>query len=113
MLQLLAQVHNSYRIKKDILEGSKSPIPKPKDVQPRQVQSIGYFADTLEEATVSAAYTIAEAENKSFVVAEAVKESERVSRMSEDADSMLQLALEIFDRSKTGNPHLDVLGLYE
>ncbi|XP_027175881.1 single myb histone 4-like [Coffea eugenioides] len=98
----LEKVQNSYRIKKDLLEGSKTPVPKPRDVQPRQAQSIGYLADTVEEATVSAAYTIAEAENKSFVVAEAVKESERVSRMSEDAESMLQLAHEIFDRSSHG-----------
>ncbi|CDP03136.1 unnamed protein product [Coffea canephora] len=98
----LEKVQNSYRIKKDLLEGSKTPVPKPRDVQPRQAQSIGHLADTVEEATVSAAYTIAEAENKSFVVAEAVKESERVSRMSEDAESMLQLAHEIFDRSSHG-----------
>lgn len=98
----MAQVQNSYRINKDILQGSITRVPKLKDVQLGQAQNIGYLADTVEEATVSAAYTIAEAENKSFVVAEAVKESERVLRLSEDADSMLQLAREILDRSKSG-----------
>ncbi|KAL3532647.1 hypothetical protein ACH5RR_006168 [Cinchona calisaya] len=98
----LEKVQNNYRIKKDILQGSKTAVPKPKDVQPRQAQNIGYLADTIEEATVNAAYIIAEAENKSFIVAEAVKESERVLRLTEDADSMLQLANEIFDRSLHG-----------
>ncbi|KAL3535583.1 hypothetical protein ACH5RR_004044 [Cinchona calisaya] len=98
----LEKVQNSYRIKKDILEVPKSSVPKPNDVQPRQGLSIGYLAGTVGEATVSSAHTIAEAENKSYAVAEAVKELERISRMCEDADSMLQLAHEIFDRSSHG-----------
>lgn len=54
----------------------------------------------MEEAAVAAAYRIAEAENKSFVAAEAVKEAERVSKMAEDTDSLLQLAKEIFEKCK-------------
>lgn len=48
---------------------------------------------------MSAAYKIAEAENKSFVAAEAVKEAERVSTMAEDMESLLQFATDCFDQS--------------
>lgn len=57
--------------------------------------------ETVEEAAVAAAYKIAEAENKSFVAAEAVKESERVSQMFEDTNSVLQLAEEFLKKCNT------------
>lgn len=76
------------------------PAPKQNDVQLTQLQSsadvIPY--ETVEEAAVAAAYKIAEAENKSFVAAEAVKESERVSQMFEDTNSVLQLAEEFLKK---------------
>lgn len=56
--------------------------------------------DASEDAAVAAAYRVAEAENKSFVAAEAVKEAERVSKMAEDTELFLQLAKEIFDKCK-------------
>lgn len=56
--------------------------------------------ETLEEAAASAAYKIADAENKSFVAAEAVKEAERVTKMAEDVDLLLQLVDEIYDQCK-------------
>ncbi|KAK6126787.1 hypothetical protein DH2020_039476 [Rehmannia glutinosa] len=71
-----------------------------KDSRPRPVQSNGFLGDTVEEAAVSAAYKIAEAENKSFVAAEAVKEAERVSNMAEDMESLLQFASDCFDQKK-------------
>lgn len=70
-----------------------------RDAQARQVQSIGYLGNTVDEAAVSAAYRIAEAENKSFVAAEAVKEAERVAKMAEDMESFLQFATHCFDQS--------------
>lgn len=78
----------------------KTPTTKQNSL-PRQAQSIGYLGDTVEDAAVSAAYRIAEAENKSFVAAEAVKEAERVSRMAEEMDSLLQFAADIFDQSNS------------
>lgn len=54
---------------------------------------------------MTAAYKIAEAEAKSFLASEAVKEAERISRIAEETDSMLQLAKEIFEQCK-GNPLL-------
>lgn len=97
----LEKVQNCYRIKKDILLGSKAPTPKPKEIRPRPLQT-SYLGDTVQEAAVAAAYKIAEAENKSFVAAEAVKEAERISKMAEDTDSLLQLAQEIFDKCSRG-----------
>ncbi|XAR67139.1 hypothetical protein NMG60_11013587 [Bertholletia excelsa] len=98
----LEKVQNCYRIKRDILLGAKTPAPKPKDVRPKQPQTTNYLGDTIEEAAVTAAYKVAEAENKSFVAAEAVKEAERVARMAEDTDILLQLASEIFEKCSRG-----------
>ncbi|KAI3443609.1 hypothetical protein Pfo_000274 [Paulownia fortunei] len=98
----LEKVQNCYKIKKDALLDTKSPTARQKDSQPRPVQSIGYLGDTVEEAAVCAAYKIAEAENKSFVAAESVKEAERVSSMAEDMESLLQFAIDCFDQSARG-----------
>ncbi|KAK9948010.1 hypothetical protein M0R45_003601 [Rubus argutus] len=80
------------------------PAPKQNDVQPTQLQSPGDVIpyESVEEAAVAAAYKIAEAENKSFVAAEAVKESERVSQMFEDTNSVLQLAEEFLKKCLQG-----------
>lgn len=96
------QVQHFYKIKNSSPSGTKIPTPKQKSIQPRPLQSIGCInsGDTMEEAAVAAAYRIAEAENKSFVASEAVKEAERVSKMAEDTDSLLQLAKEIFEKCK-------------
>ncbi|XP_057768245.1 telomere repeat-binding factor 4-like isoform X2 [Salvia miltiorrhiza] len=99
----LEKVQNCYRIKNKAQLDTRIPITRPKELQPpRQVQSIGYLGNTVEEAAVSAAYKIAEAENKSFVAAEAVKEAERVSMMAEDMESLLQFASDCFDQSARG-----------
>ena len=90
------QVHNCYKIRNDKTFGMKTPSPKQKGA--KQLQNSGHITcDAVEEASVTAAYLIAEAENKSFVAAEAVKEAERVSKMAEDMNSLLQLAKEIFE----------------
>nr|GMC92593.1 telomere repeat-binding factor 4-like [Ipomoea batatas] len=93
----LEKIQNCFRIKKELL-GS----PKQKESWSRHNQNHNqktcYLGNTVEEAAVSAAYRIAEAENKSFVAAEAVKEAERVSRMAEDSNVLLQLAKEIFEK---------------
>ncbi|KAG6431680.1 hypothetical protein SASPL_109762 [Salvia splendens] len=74
----LEKVNNYYKIKNSAALDTKppapAPVPRQRDVQPRPIQSIGNLADTVEEAAASAAYKIAEAENKSFVAAESVKE---------------------------------------
>ncbi|KAI6681995.1 hypothetical protein NL676_035876 [Syzygium grande] len=96
----LEKVQNCFKIKEITSFGTKTPAPKEQDVRPRQLQPVvnTNFGETVDEAAVAAAYKIAEAENKSFVAAEAVKEAERVSKMAEDADAMLQLALGILEK---------------
>ena len=68
------------------------------------IQSIGCPVDTVEEAAASAAYQIAVAENKSFVAVESVKEWERVDRMAQDNESILQFATDCLNQSKLSNP---------
>ncbi|KAI3524754.1 hypothetical protein L1887_03418 [Cichorium endivia] len=98
----LEKVQNCYRLRREVANGTKAPVMKPKEIRPRISQVNSYLGGTLEEAAVSAAYKVAEAENKSFVAAEAVKEAERVSKMAEEAEAFLQLAKEIYDRCSRG-----------
>lgn len=55
-------------------------------------------SETVDDAANAAAYRVADAENKAYMAAEAVKEAERISKMAEDTDSMLQLVKEIYER---------------
>ncbi|XP_057978503.1 telomere repeat-binding factor 4-like isoform X2 [Malania oleifera] len=100
----LEKVQNCFKMKSDILSGTKTPTPKQKDARPQQLQNTGLVVsrETLEEAAITAAYRIADAENKSFVAAEAVKEAERVSRLAEDADSLLELMKDIYEHCSEG-----------
>ncbi|XP_071706336.1 telomere repeat-binding factor 4 [Rutidosis leptorrhynchoides] len=100
----LEKVQNCYRLRKELENGSKGPIPKAKEIGPRifAVNNSQHVGETLQEAAVTAAYKVAEAENKSFVAAEAVKEAERVSRMAEEAEAFLHLAQQIYDRCSRG-----------
>ncbi|PNS93025.1 hypothetical protein POPTR_018G066300v4 [Populus trichocarpa] len=100
----LEKVQNFYKIKKASSFGTKTPTPKQKEVRPKPEQNTGLInsGDTVAEAADDAAYMVAEAENKSFVATEAVKESERVSKMAEDANSLLQLANEILEKCLRG-----------
>uniref|UniRef100_A0A2N9HFV7 MYB transcription factor n=1 Tax=Fagus sylvatica TaxID=28930 RepID=A0A2N9HFV7_FAGSY len=107
ILSFIELVHNNcYIMKSDASPGTKTPTPKQDILQPKPLQSISYVTvttgDTVEAAAETAAYKIAEAENKAFVAAEAVKEAERISKMAEDTDSFLQLAKEIFEKCSRG-----------
>ncbi|KAL6495936.1 hypothetical protein OROGR_030499 [Orobanche gracilis] len=96
----LEKVQKRYKIKSDA-SGTNTSTPKQKDVRSKSLPNcrLTISADTqLEEAAKTAAHKIAEAENKAFVAAEAVKESERVSRMAEDADALLLQLKEIFEQ---------------
>ncbi|KAL5728710.1 hypothetical protein ACHQM5_001760 [Ranunculus cassubicifolius] len=62
---------------------------------------IDSLASEIEEAAKTAAYMIADAENKAFLASKAVEEAERVAKEAE-SDSMLQLAIEIFQRCSRG-----------
>ncbi|KAI3523064.1 hypothetical protein L1887_01120 [Cichorium endivia] len=67
-----AIVQNCYRLRREVANGTKALILKPKEIRPRISQVNSYLGGTLEEAAVSAAYKVSEAENKSFVAVEAV-----------------------------------------
>ncbi|XP_059638449.1 single myb histone 4-like isoform X2 [Cornus florida] len=101
----LEKVRNCYKIKKDAALGAKTPIPKQKDIRPKlsHISGVIICSETVQEAATTAAYKIADAENKSFVAAEAVKEAERVSRMAEDTESLLQLVKEIYGQCSQGD----------
>ncbi|KAM7476063.1 hypothetical protein LguiB_023306 [Lonicera macranthoides] len=94
----LEKIKNCYKIT-DTGLGTKTPSPKQKDVRPRPSQhsSIIIPSQTIEDVALSAAYMIADAESKSFLAAEAVKEAERVSKMTEDAEAVLHLIKEIYE----------------
>ncbi|XP_030972715.1 telomere repeat-binding factor 4 [Quercus lobata] len=100
----LEKVENCYRIRKDTSLGTKTPAPKQKDVRPRQLLSSGLMttSESVDDAANAAAYRVADAENKAYMAAEAVKEAERISKMAEDSDSMLQLVKDIYERCSRG-----------
>ncbi|GER36016.1 DNA binding protein [Striga asiatica] len=99
----LEKVQNCYKIKTDALSSdTKNLSGRPNDWRPTLVQSFSHPGETVEEASVCAAYRVAEAENKSFVAAEAVKEVERVSNIAEEMESLLQFASYCFDQSAQG-----------
>ncbi|KAG8494669.1 hypothetical protein CXB51_012277 [Gossypium anomalum] len=100
----LEKVQNCYKIREDTLMGTETPTPKQKDIRLRQNSGAIGSGETVEEAAITTAYKVAEAENKSFLAAEAVKEAERVSKMAEDTDSMLQLVKEIYEQCSRGEP---------
>ncbi|KAG9132120.1 hypothetical protein Leryth_025190 [Lithospermum erythrorhizon] len=97
----LEKVQNCFRIKREILQGAK-PSPNKQESQIKPPQTVGLLGNTVEEAVVAAAYKVAEAENKSFVASEAVKEAERVSKLAEESDAFLQLAMEILEKCNRG-----------
>ncbi|MQL91185.1 hypothetical protein Taro_023804 [Colocasia esculenta] len=95
-----SQVEKGYKLKDTF--ATKTPTPKQKDaayrVRPSQSSPVGGSIDLVGEAAIAAAYKIAEAEAKSFLASEAVKEAERVSKMAEETESLLMLAREIFEQ---------------
>ncbi|KAL0396986.1 UNVERIFIED_CONTAM: Telomere repeat-binding factor 4 [Sesamum calycinum] len=95
----LEKVQKRYKIRL-AATGTKTPTQKTKGVNstPLQKSRLTISAETVEDAAKTAADKIAEAENKSFVAAEAVKESERVSRMAEDADALLMHLKEVLEQ---------------
>nr|GEY22584.1 telomere repeat-binding factor 4-like [Tanacetum cinerariifolium] len=98
----LEKVQNCYRLRSEALNGTRDQTLKPKEIRHKISPINCHLGETLEEAAVAAAYKVSEAENKSFVAAEAVKELERVTRMAEEAEAFLQLAQQIYERCATG-----------
>ncbi|PKU82533.1 single myb histone 4 [Dendrobium catenatum] len=85
---------------------TKTPTQKQKEPanrsKPPQASGFTKPLDPVEEAAITAAYKIADAEAKAFLASEAVKEAEKISKMAEETDSLLMLAKEIFERCVRG-----------
>lgn len=98
----LEKVDSLYRLKNNnTMETNAS---NQKDIWAKQHLSAVYSkaGESLEEAAKTAAFKVVEAEDKSCMAAEAVKELEKFTKMAEETDSILQLAKEIFDRCSHG-----------
>ncbi|CAJ1950903.1 unnamed protein product [Sphenostylis stenocarpa] len=108
----LRRLVNQGKLEKDASSGTKSTSPKPKDVWPPQSQPqtqrqsppsvFTASNETIKEAADTAAYRVADAESKSYLAAEAVKEAEKISLLVEHSDSMLQLAKDIYEQCSRG-----------
>ncbi|XP_073007308.1 single myb histone 4-like isoform X2 [Typha latifolia] len=99
------EVQKGYRLK-DSCFATKTPTPKQKDPSHRsrtpQSSGLSNTIDPTEEAAITAAYKIADAEAKSFLASEAVKEYEKISKMAEETDALLLLAKEILEKCTCG-----------
>ncbi|KAI3943215.1 hypothetical protein MKX01_027513 [Papaver californicum] len=100
----LEKVQNCYKIKKDATFGTRAQTPKGKDSRAKQPQDCRFPGSTIKESTIFTAQKIAEAENKSFVASEAVKEAERVEGMAEHSACMKQFFEDILEQCKRGEP---------
>lgn len=107
----LEKEQNCFKIKNEALsvkkspsskqkEAKPSPSPKQKVIRPKRQASVS--DDMLKEAAETAAYIIAETENKSYLATEAVKETEKFSRMAEGNDAMLLLAEQLYEQCLRG-----------
>lgn len=97
----LEKVDSLYRIKNNSVVTNSS---NRKDSLAKQHFAAVYskVGESLEEAAKTAAFKVVEAEEKSFAAADLVKEAEKLAKMAEETDSILQLAQEIFDRCTRG-----------
>ncbi|KAK1257301.1 Telomere repeat-binding factor 4 [Acorus gramineus] len=99
----IEKVHKGYRLK-DSSFATKTPAPKQKDPTNRLKQTqtnsspiVANPTSELNEVRIAAAYRLTDAQSKEILAWEAVKEAERITRMSEDAENQLTLAKEIYD----------------
>lgn len=107
------QVQNCFKIKKDAPLGMKSPPPKtpprPNGGCPLQSPDSSFLASsqTLKEAAEVAAYRVADAQNKEILAADAAKEADRLSKLAEESEKMLELVTEWHERgTEDKQPHL-------
>ncbi|CAI9757688.1 unnamed protein product [Fraxinus pennsylvanica] len=98
----LDKVQDRYKIK-DAALGTKTPMPKQREVRPSPSQnSPSIISEKIKDAAAIAARKIAEAQNKSLVAAEAVREAERLTEMAEDANTFLLYFKEILEQCSQG-----------
>lgn len=78
-----------------IADDSKPPAPEETDMPSSSNNNLA-FEDALREASETLACSVAELDNKSFLAAAAVKETERYAKFQEENDAMLVIAEELF-----------------
>ncbi|KAK1312928.1 Telomere repeat-binding factor 4 [Acorus calamus] len=113
----IEKVHKGYKLK-DSSFATKTPTPKQKDPTNRlrqtQINSSHVSpssTDELDDDSIAAAYRTTDADSKTLLVQEAMKEAERIVRLSEDADNQLTLAKEILDRCRANHPVVAITAL--
>ncbi|KAK2965615.1 hypothetical protein RJ640_008456 [Escallonia rubra] len=92
----LEKVRKCYKITNRAL-GLKTPTPELKDARYRPPQDSG-LNGTLEDAASNAANTIADANYRSTLASEAVQEVEKISKLAEEDESVLQLVKELYEQ---------------
>lgn len=99
MVQLVytwLQVEQRFKIKNS---GSRIPTPRQRDAKPGTSRKSGFLDPaTLEGAVSIASDRIADAEHKSCAAAEAVKESEDIAELAEEAELMLEIVKGIWEQ---------------
>ncbi|KAK1362774.1 MYB transcription factor [Heracleum sosnowskyi] len=97
MQKKLEKVDQRFKIKNS---GSRIPTPRQRDAKPgtsRKSQLLD--PATLEGAVSIASDRLADAEHKAWVAAEAVKESEDIADLAEEAEIMLEIVKGIWEQS--------------
>ncbi|CAN6441574.1 unnamed protein product [Victoria cruziana] len=101
----IEKVHNGYKLINSSL-GARTPTPKQTDPFHRSKLSanpaLHAMNDMVEKTVISIASEIAEAEIKSQMAYKAMLEAERVQRLAEKSDAMLQLAKEFYEQCSRG-----------
>ncbi|XP_031489206.1 single myb histone 4-like isoform X1 [Nymphaea colorata] len=101
----IEKVHNGYKVINSSL-GTRTPTPKQTDPFHRSKLSANSALHTtnsmVEKTAISIASEIAEAEIKSQMAYKAMLEAERVQRLAEKTDAMLQLAKEFYEQCSRG-----------
>ncbi|KAK9748138.1 hypothetical protein RND81_02G038400 [Saponaria officinalis] len=94
----LEKVENCYRLKKSSLVSTNAVIRKDSVIRQPLIPAHLKINESLQEAAKTAAYKVAEAEEKTYMAAISVREAERYLKMQEESDAVLQLAQEIYNR---------------
>ncbi|CAD6237155.1 unnamed protein product [Miscanthus lutarioriparius] len=106
----IVKIDKSYRLPDSFATRTPAPIkasaPKQKDPsKPSKVsKTIGLFTASSPalEAAMAAAVKVADAEAKAHDAHDQMMEAERILKMAEDTESLLTIAVEIYDRCSRG-----------
>lgn len=103
----LERVGNGYKIK-SAAPRTQTPVVNPRGfwTGASHMPGPGIYIETVADASKTAAYKVAVAENKSFVAAVAANEAERVLSLAEETESIVQVVREIQDDCLRGAKYL-------